>query len=131
MDASEGANAALQTAATLARDMNAKLTLLHVEAPSSSEPRLMPPPAARIESEIEDVGRWSSIASSLRGESVPVERATGETAAAIVEYARRTACDFVVMGSRARNRVSFALGSVAAKVAVQCPCPVVVVSPPA
>ncbi len=131
MDASQGASAALRTAASLARGLDATLTLLHIEPPGVAEPLFMPPTAPRIRSEIEDIGRWSSMASSLRGESVPIERASGDPAASIVEYAKRTRCDFLVIGSRARNRVSFALGSVAAKVALQSPCPVVVVSPPA
>jgi nucleotide-binding universal stress UspA family protein len=56
---------------------------------------------------------------------------TGAPAATIVEFARERRHDLIVLGSHGRGAVSRALiGSVAEQVARTAPCPVLVVPPP-
>ena len=128
VDTSPGSEAALAVAARLARAIDAELVLIHVDQAPAEEALLAPPPAriprGRVEQE-----RWTAAATDLRGEQVSLQLLRGEPAEAIVQFARKAGCEFVVLGSRARNRVTLALGSTAAKVLVAAPCPVIVVPP--
>jgi nucleotide-binding universal stress UspA family protein len=131
VDESSGSKAALGAAARLARDLNARLVLIHVDPKISGEGEgLFTPPAPRriLDLHRDQIERWSAAASDLRREKVDVQLASGRSADEIVAFARRTGCDLLVLGSRARRPVSLALGSVAAQVVVQAPCPVLVVS---
>ena len=130
LDDSSGSEAALGAAARLARDLNTKLMLFHVDPPIEGEGEALfspPPPRRILDLHGDQISRWSSAASDLRGEPVGVQLATGDAADEIVAFAQRTGCDLLVVGSRPRGPVSFALGSVASKVMVQAPCPVMVV----
>ena len=133
VDDSDGSRAALGTAARLARQLDASLTLIHVD-PSipgeGGEAVFAPPPPRRIlDLHRNQVGAWSAAASDIRGKPVRVQLATGDAAGEILAFARRERCDLLVMGTRARSRLTLAVGSVAAKVLVEAPCPVLVVAP--
>ncbi|HEY6908039.1 MAG TPA: universal stress protein [Myxococcales bacterium] len=117
---------ALRSAAALAREVDAALVLLHVEAKPSAGMTLSPFPSERTAPPpMED--RWCRIASDIRHEPVPLHYATGNAAEQIVEFAGQFGCDLIVLGSRARTPASLALGSVAAKVLVHARCPVLIV----
>lgn len=63
---------------------------------------------------------------------IPPERvffhlATGETASAILEYARAHLIDYIVLGARSSTAWRRMLGGVAARVAAEAPCSVIVV----
>lgn len=117
---------ALRCAAALAREVGAGLVLLHVEPKPSPEMTLAPVPGERgIPPPMEE--QWCQIASDIRREPVPLHYATGNAAEQIVEFAGQSACDLIVLGSKARTPASLALGSVAARVLVHAPCPVLIV----
>ena len=60
----------------------------------------------------------------------PEVRVSSDTARAIVEYAKATHVDLIVVGTHGRGAVSrLLMGSVAEKVARTAPCPVLVVRP--
>ena len=130
VDDSSGSEAALGAAARLARELGARLRLVHVDPHISGEGEaLFNPPAPRriLDLHRDQVERWSAAASDLRGEEVKVQLASGDAAEQILAFARRTRCDLLVIGSRVSRPVSLALGSVAARVMMQAPCPVLVV----
>ena len=131
VDDSPGSQAALATAARLARELNVALSLVHVDPPlegEGGEAVFAPPPARRIlDLHHDQIAEWSAAASDLRGETVRVQLASGDAADEIVAFARRVGCDLLVLGTRARRPVTFALGSVPAKVMTQAPCPVLMV----
>lgn len=129
VDESSGSYAAMRAAARLARDLGAELLLVHVDAKPAGEALFAPPPAARVFTQHSEVQRWLALGSDLRGEAVSVERLTGDAAGEIIAFARRARADLLVVGARARNPLSLALGSIAARVLVHAPCPVLVVSP--
>lgn len=128
VDESPGADAALGVAARLARQLDAKLLLVHVQPAAAGESLLAPPPAMVAAKRLEPE-RWTAVASDLSGKPVSLRMLSGNAPQALVDFARESACDAVVLGSRAHHRVTLALGSVAAKVIVEAPCPVLVVSP--
>ena len=130
VDESSSADAALGTAARLARDLDAKLSVIHVDPPIAGEGEaLFSPPAPRriLDLHGDQLARWTTAASDLRGEPVRVHLASGDAADEIAAFARETACDLLVVGTRTRRPASLALGSVSAKLMVQAPCPVLVV----
>jgi len=119
---------ALRRGAALARESSAKLALLYVEPAPHGEllfgaqgalrgKDVAPPPEER----------WCDLASEIRGERVGLHYATGEPGARIVEFARETRSDLIVLGSRARSTPALAIGSCIAKVVVHAPCPVLIV----
>jgi nucleotide-binding universal stress UspA family protein len=62
--------------------------------------------------------------------AVPAVRASGSVAATIVEYAKETHVDVIVVGTHGRGSVAhFFMGSVAEHVVRHAPCPVLVVRP--
>lgn len=117
---------ALQRAAALARDLSARLTLLHVEPEPRGEALFAPPPAGRGKPPPPEE-KWCDRATAIRGQQVELHYATGDAAEQIVAFARKNACDVIVLGSRARAAAALALGSVAARVLVHAHCPVLVV----
>jgi len=62
--------------------------------------------------------------------AVTAVRSSGAAAAAIVEYAKQTHVDVIVVGTHGRGPVAhFFMGSVAEHVVRHAPCPVLVVRP--
>ena len=133
VDDSDGSRAALGTAARLARQLDATLTLIHVDPAitgEGGEAVFAPPPPRRIlDLHRDQVSAWCAAAGDIRGKPVPVRLATGDAAAEILAFVERERCDLLVMGTRARSRLKLAVGSVAAKVLIGAPCPVLVVAP--
>lgn len=124
-DFSPGSEAAFAVACALARDHGAGVVVLHV----------VPPPAAG-ETEQTSEAPWERL---LRMQSshpeVPVEHLleNGPPVKQILEVARQTGCDLIVLGTHGRGAVArhlLGLGSVAEEVVRQAPCPVLTVKVP-
>lgn len=119
---------ALRSAAGLARESSAKLTLFHAEpAPRGEALFAPPPPLATRSAPPPPDERWCELASSIRGQPVELHYATGDAGARLVEFAREGGADLIVLGTKARNAPAFAIGSVVAKVLVHAPCPVLII----
>lgn len=113
----------LRYAARLARDLSARLILLHVE----SEPRGGVLFAAYSPDAPPDEERWNNIAKELLGEPIEVHYATGDAAQEIVRFAKNAHIDLIVLGSRARTKAGLAMASAVGGVLPHAPCPVTVV----
>jgi nucleotide-binding universal stress UspA family protein len=133
VDDSEGARAAARVALDLAKRIDAKLVLVHVEAPTTvpgvsaavgGQERLR---AAEIE-HAQKLLVWLSEEEEL--EDAELRATVGNAADSIVALARELAAAFVVIGSHGRRGLrSAVLGSVSHAVATSAPCPVVIVPP--
>jgi nucleotide-binding universal stress UspA family protein len=124
LDGSPDAEAALRHAATLARDQNARLTLLTVAPPPASAPATgasQPPDLLDLQGTIlRDALAW--LPDDI-GVTTRLER--GDAAEAILRVAREGEHDLIVMGSHGRNRIHRALlGSVSERVLRASPVPV-------
>lgn len=117
---------AVKYAANLARELSAELVLVHVQKEQPEETMFAASPDARAR-EREQATRWIELASSVRGEEVRLQLASGSVADGLVEFARKSACDVLVLSTRARGPLRYAAGSAVGKVLVQAPCPVLVV----
>jgi nucleotide-binding universal stress UspA family protein len=130
VDGSLGSEEAMRVAANLAKDLQAKLVLLHVEPKVSGEALFAPPSAPRKHPRRAEILLWESEAAELMGEQVEMQVVAGSPAKEIVAFARRSGCDLLVLGTGVKSRLSLALGSVAGAVLVQAPCPVLTVTLP-
>ncbi len=119
IDASAVREATISHAAALAAELHAELVLFHVVPEWPFGPSNPEPTAQHAE--------WASFAGSVRGEPVAIELRAGDPAREILDYARRSGCRLIVLGSHARVAMQYSLGSVAGKVLAHAPCPVVVV----
>jgi nucleotide-binding universal stress UspA family protein len=116
LDGSPDAEAALLHAVTLARDQNARLTLLSV-APRSPVPTGagVPPPPDLTEVHEELLREALELVPGDVGVTTRLEH--GDPASAILERVEEGSCDLVVMGSHGHSRVHRALmGSVSERV---------------
>lgn len=127
VDSRPGCTEAVRLAARLAREESASFVLLHVVKEGTGEALLAPPLARTAVAREDHSARWAGLASDLRGKPVRMELATGDPAEGIVEFARKSGCDLIVVGSHARTRASLALTSVVGKVLAHARCPVIVV----
>jgi nucleotide-binding universal stress UspA family protein len=138
-DFSEPSDAALAYGRELARNFDAKLTVLHVadnlaaRAYGADGFVLAEPDLQR---EIEDSAR-KRVDALLSDEDRTLLRAQGlvcsssSTAMTIVEFARESNIDLIVMGTHGRGAVAHLLmGSVAERVVRMAPCPVLTVRHP-
>ena len=130
-DFSTSSDAALKYATTLAKDMGAILSIVHVEEP----------PAAYGGGEMyyglpdPDVAALKKMLEAIRptDPSVPFEHrlATGPPAREIVELAKEKGVDLIVMGTHGRTGLGrMLMGSVAEAVVRHAPCPVFVFKAP-
>ncbi len=127
----------IELAVTLARALGASLTLLHVYPAAGHMSEIVPgaDSAAEFAAEREVIARGlDRIAIRLRARGV-AEISTvvdhGHPIEAIVNRARTTRVDLIVMGTHGRSGVSRLLdGSVAEGVLRQAPCPVLTVHLP-
>jgi universal stress protein A len=126
VDSRPGGVEAVRLAARLARDQSATLVLLHAEE-SGGEAPLAPPQARAAPARKVHAADWTGLASDLRGEPVRMDTVIGDPAHAIVEFARTSGCDLIVVGSHAHSRAALALTSVVGKLLAHAPCPVIVV----
>lgn len=121
VDAGPEREPTLRKAALLAAELGAELLLIHVVPEWPFGPAV---PTSTPEHR-----GWIAFASEQRGEPVRLELLSGDAAEIIVDYAQRSRCRLIVLGSRARAAVQYSLGSVAARVVACAPCPVLVIPP--
>jgi nucleotide-binding universal stress UspA family protein len=130
-DFSEHAEAALQYAMELARRLDARLHLLHVYQLELA----MPWEDALRAGLLQDIKRYAEQAVTERGQQVAAqgvevrtEALEGAPAAVIIDAARRTHADLIVMGTRGLSGIKHVvLGSVAERTVCHAPCPVLTI----
>lgn len=138
-DFGEAADAALTYARALAKNFGASLDLLHVAEDASArmfagEVYVAVPPT--LQRDIEEAARKQLHQRTIDNdpEPLPVRRvviASNAPAMAIVNYAKDTAIDLIVMGTHGRGPMAHLLmGSVAERVVRLAGCPVLVVRHP-
>jgi nucleotide-binding universal stress UspA family protein len=129
-DFSPSASQALRIACSLAREHGGKLILLHVvQRPVSSVagmPVPPPPPPAidwsRLQAEL------NAVAAGIKDVAVEPRLLEGEPASTIVDLARESRADMIIIGSHGRTGVNrLLLGSVAEHVVRKASCPVLTV----
>ncbi|MCM2333557.1 MAG: universal stress protein, partial [Anaeromyxobacteraceae bacterium] len=136
-DFSDASRAALETAADLARQHGATLTLFHAyPVPGYTFPDGSFVASSKMLEELADQARrhldeWRAIAAGLGPATVDAATAVGEPAYEIISYAKEKGIDLVVVGTHGRTGLTHALmGSVAERVVRKAPCPVLTVRPP-
>jgi nucleotide-binding universal stress UspA family protein len=137
-DFSEPSRYALELACAFARDQAARVLLLHVlPRPASATGR--DAPAFKEQHAQEDLQAYqeemAALLEKVRGQApgAPLEPLLkeGPIAEVIARTAAETPCDLIVMGTHGRSRMHQAMmGSVAAAVTRNAPCPVVTVKVP-
>lgn len=133
VDFTKYSDEALHVAADIARRYQASLTLIHVLDPLEYA-------VSEYESEPNERRRWalSEIEKALDGAKrlahsagvvgVTTRAIEGATSDGIVDFANRTDCDLIVMGTHGRTGIKRAvLGSVAEAVVRRADCPVLTV----
>src|SRR5512146_1144087 len=98
VDVSEPTQAAVDVAIDLSRRFGSELVLLHVDAEKKVADEL-----SGERSLAAQLSAWSAEARRLGVASVTIERVEGQPEVAIVDYARRTGADLVVMGTHGRT----------------------------
>jgi nucleotide-binding universal stress UspA family protein len=131
-DFSPLAAAALPVACSLARDLGARLILLHAKEPPEvvlAELESLPPePPDVLEALKRRLNDMELPVPGLRVDRLVVE---GPAAGVIITTARQTAADLVVMGTHGRRGLArLLMGSVAEEVVRMAPCPVLTVRAP-
>jgi nucleotide-binding universal stress UspA family protein len=139
-DFSENAQVALEAGYDLARQLGARVYVLHVQDETTlrtavKEGLLRPDSTDQeLESEVaEMIEQRLSISIAGLGSDVTVERVSrrGDPKVVVVEYAREIDADLVVVGMRGTSAmehvVAAVLGSVAERVTRRSPCPTLVV----
>lgn len=137
VDFSSCSRAALEYAARVAAASDATLEILHVYEPPHYIGDVMVQIPERAAVTVQEYIRQQSeslladllrSATGLEGLSTTTTMRPGVPHAAVVEQARASKSDLIVMGTHGRSGLSHLLmGSVAEKVLRQAPCPVVVV----
>jgi nucleotide-binding universal stress UspA family protein len=124
---------AMERAAELAGRFEGELTLVHVlvrPPPAASDVLVSSRGAVAEENEEreERLPTWRADAERRAGRPVHARLLSGDPAVEIVRHAREERFDLVVVGTHGRTGIPhLVLGSVAERVARQCPCPVLVV----
>lgn len=133
-DLSDASRSAIERASEIARQWDAKLTVLHVHG-RPPEPPEANVPAERIvfsaDLDADALAALDDLKCALLADVEWISAATvehGRTAQAICDYAREHAVDLIVTGSHGRTGLAhFFHGSVAEKVVKHAPCAVMVV----
>lgn len=129
-DFSAVSQAAFQTASILARTYGSHLLVLHVQAEPDrlmSEAGGMPPASLEV---VQSRQQLENIQTSL---PIRVERVLqhGNPAMQILALARNAPCQLIVMGGHGHSRLhNLLMGSVAAAVVRDAPCPVLTLTLP-
>jgi nucleotide-binding universal stress UspA family protein len=129
-DSSDGSEVTLQVARSLARDLGAKLVLLHVVPFAVFPSELGVPVDVRGYRDVMEAVREHLDGPDLK---YPVEArlSQGDAAAEILRMAQEIGCDLIVMGTQGRTGLDrLLLGSVAESVLAKADCPVMVVKAP-
>jgi nucleotide-binding universal stress UspA family protein len=121
-----------QTAGSLARKLDAELTLLYVVAAGRPGEIIAPP--ERLQALVTEAGlplrNLAALAAAALGKEVTVRVEHGQPASEILRVARETECDLLVLATHGRRGLGRALfGSVAESVVRSATCPVVTVRP--
>jgi nucleotide-binding universal stress UspA family protein len=132
-DFSERSRYAFQYACLLARELGARLIVLHVVPPppvtiQGEMIAFVPPEERDLEGLRERLRRYQP-----DGAAVPVDHflEEGDPAAVILRVAKTTPCDLIVMGTHGRPGLGrLLMGSVAEEVVRKAPCPVITVKVP-
>jgi nucleotide-binding universal stress UspA family protein len=137
VDFSDASRAAMEVATDLSRRLGAELVLLHAypvpgftfpDGSVVASPSMMQELAEGAARHLE---AWRSDVEALGLAGVKAERAVGDPAREIVQYARTHAVDLLVLGTHGRTGLEHALiGSVAERVLRKAPCAVLTVRPP-
>jgi nucleotide-binding universal stress UspA family protein len=137
-DFSEHSRYALELACALARDQAARVLLLHV-VPHPAQVTDADVPALKSQHTEEDLKAYreemARLLAKVRGNAPCTQVETllkeGNVADVISRTAEETPCDLIVMGTHGRSRMyQLMMGSVAADVTRNAPCPVVTVKAP-
>jgi universal stress protein A len=133
-DFSASSDAALRLAAALAKDHDAQILLLHVIEPPPvgssgavpAPPPGLPPSRAEVQ---QHLAQLAATLPELRTECRVIEEVSA--ADAILDVARETGCDVIVMGTHGRSGLArLLMGSVAEQVVRRATCPVLTVKSP-
>lgn len=130
-DDSAATDAVLDGAASFARMVNASCTVIQVVGPDEDISLDGGPPPRPIRDRAEQHCR--QVAHSLTAQGVPAtfQVLPGHAAGSIVQHAHRNSAAFIVVGTSGRSGLArLTLGSVAAAVVREAPCPVLVVPTP-
>ncbi len=135
IDLSLAARATLETAAWLARHLDAGLTLMHVVEAGGDVGRDVYAPPERIQALVVEASMpmrdLAEEAQRLRGAAVELRIVAGRPVDEILHVLREGEYDALVIGAHGRSgfgRVVF--GSTAEKLVRYAPCPVLTVRPP-
>jgi nucleotide-binding universal stress UspA family protein len=130
-DFSASSDAALQVARSLARDLGARLVLLHVAPfPVVGQVGMMPAVDAGYESDALEAARGRVDGPDLK---YPVETwfCRGQAPDEIVRVAREVGCDLIVMGTHGRTGLGrLLMGNTAESVLPEANCPVIILKSP-
>ncbi len=134
VDFSEPSRAALRVAVSLARRFGAELVLFHAyplpgytlpEGSVLPSPHMLQELASQTDAQLE---RWRQEAESLGIAGVAAAQAVGDPAIEIVNFARSSGTDLLVVGTHGRSGLRHAiLGSVAERVVRHAACPVLTI----
>ena len=131
VDGSDPACRAAAFAATLARALDARLTLLHVfDAPSAMTLGLVALSQERVDAASAEIAAaaFARAEAALEGVHAVRRREVGEPSERIVHVANSGGFDHVVLGSRGLSLVNeLLLGSVSERVLRRASCPVTLV----
>lgn len=136
VDFSDPSHAAMLVAARLARHFDADLTLFHAyQLPGYTLPEGSVVASPKMLQELADVAEkhladWKGLAEAAGAPRVSAVKTIGEPATEVIEYARETLQDLLVVGTHGRTGLRHALmGSVAERVVRRAVCPVLTVHP--
>jgi nucleotide-binding universal stress UspA family protein len=130
MDLTASEEPAFELALRLARELQARLIILHVAAPPVVFGELgVAIPVPQVEQEILEADRIK-IEGLAAGSGAEYRIVKGVVAAEILRTAHEEPCDLIVMGTHGRGAVArLLLGSVALDVLRQAHCPVLAIKP--
>ena len=133
VDFSKDSQRALDVADSLARKFNAAISLVHVLDPIYKQgrfdsPRLRPLRAEALEDAKAELAKLAHSRTKESQKTVKHHVIDGVAHAEIVDFARKTKVDWIVMGSKGRTGMKrLVAGSVAERVVRHAQCPVLIV----
>jgi nucleotide-binding universal stress UspA family protein len=125
-DFSASSTKAFDVAATMARDRGARLIVLHVSArPLTTLGGTVALPAAPSEFDVAEAKAQLARIKPPVGVSMETQLELGETVETILNTARKTGCEMIVMGTHGRSGLGRVLmGSIAEQIVRRASCPV-------
>lgn len=136
VDFSDPSRSALESAVKLARHFGAELTIFHAyQLPGYTLPEGSVVASPKMLQELSDsadrhLAEWKALAERLGAPLVSTAKSVGEPAIEIVEFARETQQELLVLGTHGRTGLRHALvGSIAERVVRRAGCPVLTIHP--